>query len=233
MKRAREEDELAEKLEQVQSLIDSLKKKKNSPVEELKPQAQKDDAETQKSIISCLAGVIDSTPMEISYLPSQVTIYSLTLKYPNSLTDKNRADIMSIPNIVEGAVEPCAAGVAKLTLAYCTNANIALAMHSEKIGEKNKVVKVTEDKNLDAKIMKEVESFIPFSSKDKPVTVEYPCTNDVVQVITGVKVEEKVKFSQLDNIGHRRIIGDLEIGPAKDTGELMLTIKYTKNLKNV
>ncbi len=233
MKRGREdiEDELADKLDEVQQLIDSLKKKARPSEEVVKETQKEEEGETHKKIVGVIGSVIDETPVEITYLPSGVKTYGLVVKYPNKINAKNRADIMSIPNIVEGAVDIVSPGVAKLTIVYCTDEKVALKMHSVNIGEKNKDVdEGVEAKDIDAKILREVESFIPFVKGDKGKSVINPCTDGVVQVIKGQKVLSPVKFTQVDKISNRKVIQDIEIGPAKDSNDLFMTVKYLKDV---
>lgn len=236
MKRSRDaDDEYNEKLEEVQNIIDSLKKRQKSSISpnlELNFTKSEDEGgETQKKIVEAIGKVIDETPVEITYLPSGVKTYSFIIKYPNFINAKHRADILSIKNIVEGGIETVDKRTAKLTIVHCTDEKVALKMHSGSIGEKNKDIdEAIEPKDIDAKILREVESFIPFVKSEKPRTVINPCTDGVVQVIKGQKVISPVKFTQIDKIPNGKVIQDIEFGPSKDSNDLFMMIKYLKDV---
>lgn len=231
MKRERDPDEeLADKLEQVQTLIDSLKKKAKPAKEEVKQEVKEKECDTQQKIAGVIGDVVDETPVEVKYLPLGVKTYSFLVKYPNSINSKNRADILSIEHIIEGAVETLSPGVAKLTVVYCPDEGVAIEMHSKTLGEKNESLNEPHPVDFDSKIMREVESFIPFCKGEAPRSVINPCLDKVVQVIKGQKVVSPVKFTQLDKIPNRKVIQDIEVGPTKDSNDLFITVKYLKQV---
>jgi len=246
MKRSRDEDEndLQLKLEQINTLVSIVQKKiirnkNNTDRIEIKSviSPPQDDSFMKEKILAAVGHIAQDAPIEVVHIdqdvpmPSGVKSYSLIVEYPNVITSTERANIMNIPGIVQGAMESAGVGKMKLTMVYCTDKQVALKMHSGAIGQRNpELTLTTAPQDTDGKILHEVESFIPFVRKYEPRVIQNPYIDGVSQTVFMQKVQSPVKFSQVEKIGSKEVIQDIQFTPSQDTDHLRVVVQYLKQV---